>query len=525
MRDGERLIAEILSGQADAGAAQELAGHLERDEDLRGQWASHATLEGWLGMALEDPETRERQLSATMERLREVDREGFVTAVRDRVVALRWKRRVMALAAVVLLAFVVALSWTRGPGPASVVATIEREESASWGGGRPASGGLEAGARLVLSGGLVELRIADKGRMVLEGPADLEFVSAGQALLHRGRVVMRVTEAGHGYRLETPGGSVVDLGTEFGVSVGASGAVETHVLEGQVEATPSGGGKVILNKDDGLRFSGRTSERISSETGSFYTVLPPRHSSRPSWVHWSFDQSSGNGMPAEVEGFEAGPCFLELLAERPGRLPVRQPAVFGGGLEFDGAGAYAESEFRGIGGKAPRTVCFWLRVPVDFNPAEGYGILSWGRFESNNPGGTWQVSVNPEAQDGPLGRLRVGAHRGQVVGSTDLRDGRWHHIAVVMYPGSNPDVGKHVLLYVDGVLDEVSRRALREIDTEIGNADHGVWLGRNVSHGIRSDQPRDGGFFRGGLDEVYIFGAALSSDEVRVLMRTNQVPR
>jgi hypothetical protein len=112
-----------------------------------------------------------------------------------------------------------------------------------------------------------------------------------------------------------------------------------------------------------------------------------------------------------------------------------------------------------------------------------------------------------------------------VIGSTDLRDGKWHHVAVVMYPGSNPDVGKHVLLYVDGALDEVSQRALREIDTEIGNADHGVWLGRNVSHDGRKDRREDGGFFRGSLDEVFIFGAALSSEEVRQLMKTNQVPR
>jgi hypothetical protein len=267
-----------------------------------------------------------------------------------------------------------------------------------------------------------------------------------------------------------------------------------------------------------------SSERIVSETGSFYTVLPPQHPKRPAWVHWSFDESASAEMTSEVSGFEGDFFGMKLLGIPPGLKPASEAAVFGKGLAFDGVGSFAESGFRGIGGKAPRTVCFWLKVPVDFSPDEGYGILSWGQFAQDNPGGTWQISVNPAPEDGPIGRLRVGTHRGQVIGSSDLRDGQWHHIAVVMYPGSHPDVGKHVLLYVDGSLDEVSQRALREIDTEVESAEHGVWLGRDVSFTSASAHREGKGFFRGGLDEVFIVGAALSSDEVRALMKNNQVP-
>lgn len=524
MSGNVHLIAEVLAGSVSGEDQESLIELLKQDGDLRRKWASHAEMEGWLGIAMEAPAFREEQIRSTMDRLQQADHEAFVAGVRDRVEQVRWKRRVLAMAAVATMAFLTVFSWNRLK-PVPVIATLERQESAVWKDGSAAPGILAARSRLQLSGGLVELQIADKGRMILEGPADLEFVSAGHSILWQGRVVMRVTESGHGYRLQTPGGSVVDLGTEFGVSVGASGAVETHVLEGQVEATSAGGGKVILNKDDGLRFANGGAERITSGTGSFYTVLPPRHQASPSWVHWSFEGGSDMNVPGRSEGFEGASFSLKLAGLPPGSKPAPEPGVFGGGLSFDGMGSYAESEFKGIGGKAPRTVCFWVKVPADFSPSEGYGILSWGRFEPLNPGGTWQVSINPEAADGPIGRLRVGAHRGQVIGSTDLRDGKWHHIAVVMYPGSHPDVGKHVLLYVDGALDEVSQRALREIDTEIGNAEHGVWLGRNVSHDGRNDRPQSGGFFRGSLDEVFIFGAALSSEEIRQLMETNQVPR
>lgn len=517
------LIAALLSDSLSADERIELISLLKSDENLREKLAAHASTEGWLSVALEDDLQREIRIHATLARLRDCDRETFVAGVRDRVVVLQWKRRILALAAVVTLAFLTVFSWTR-ISSGSVVATIERQESAVWRSGSFQAEELKAGAQLQLTSGLVELRIADKGRMVLEGPADLEFVSENQSILRQGRVVMRVTEAGHGYRLETPGGSVVDLGTEFGVSVGASGAVETHVLEGQVEATPSGGSKVILNKDDGLRFVNGTSERIAPETGSFYTVLPPQHQKHPSWVHWSFEDAGADEMAGSVSGFEGDFFGMKRLRISPGEKPWSEEAVFGRGLFFDGTGSYAESGFRGIGGKAPRTVCFWVKVPADFSPDEGYGILSWGQFAQDNPGGTWQISVNPAPEDGPIGRLRVGTHRGQVIGSSDLRDAKWHHIAVVMYPGSHPDVGKHVLLYVDGSLDEVSQRALREIDTEVESAEHGVWLGRNVRFTDESARREGKGFFRGGLDEVFIFGAALSSDEVRALMKGNQVP-
>ena len=523
MNRPDQLMAGLLSGDLPDAERDELIAMLKSDRSLREKWAAHATLEGWLGIALEDDLRRETQIRATLDRVRESDRESFVSGVRDRVVVLQWKRRILALAAVIALAFLTVFTWVR-VSPGKALATIERQESVTWKNGSSATEALTAGKRLQLASGLVELKIADKGRMVLEGPADLEFVSANQSVLHEGRVVMRVSESGHGYRLETPGGSVVDLGTEFGVSVGASGSVETHVIEGQVEATPTGGGKVILNKDDGLRFLNGSSERITSEMGSFYTVLPPQHQKRPSWVHWSFDESSADEMAGSVAGFEGGSFGMKLLEKPPGTRPASEGGVFGKGLSFDGLGSYAESDFRGIGGKAPRTVCFWVKVPADFSPAEGYGILSWGQFAQNNPGGTWQISVNPAEEDGPIGRLRVGTHRGQVIGSSDLRDGKWHHIAVVMYPGSHPDVGKHVLLYVDGTLDEVSQRALREIDTEVESAEHGVWLGRNVSFSEASARREGNGFFRGGLDEVFIFGAALSSEEVRALMKSNQVP-
>lgn len=216
---------------------------------------------------------------------------------------------------------------------------------------------------------------------------------------------------------------------------------------------------------------------------------------------------------------------MVLHSMEEGDPPRATPGVFGSALSFDGKGGYAESNFPGIGGTEPRTVSFWVKVPEDFKVREGFGIVSWGQFAGANYGEVWQISINPLEDDGPIGRLRVGAHGGQIIGDTDLRDGRWHHVAVVLYQAGRPDIGKHVLIYLDGELEPISRRALRELNTRTEDASHGVWLGRNIVYNSSVPGHRHGGFFRGEVDEVFIFSGALTREEVRALKDRNEMPR
>ena len=339
------------------------------------------------------------------------------------------------------------------------------------------------------------------------------------------RVLVRANEAGHGYRVETPKGTVIDLGTEFGVAVGDDDHVETHVLAGEIEAIPNGGNKVLLKKDDALLFSGGDGTRFKTDGGSFYTELPPPQHGRPKSVHWPMEATSGGVDRAAVSGFGPGSYDMVLEAMDEGRAPARVKGLFGSALAFDGKGGFAESAFRGIGGQEPRTVSFWVKVPQDFSIREGFGIVSWGSIEAEDFGQAWQISINPLAKDGPVGCLRVGAHGGQIVGNTDLRDGRWHHVAAVLYQASRPDIGKHVLIYLDGQLEPISRRALHELNTRVENAAHGVWSGRNISYKSSWPDHQHGGFFRGEVDEVFIFAGALGQAEIRHLMEKNELPR
>jgi len=119
----------------------------------------------------------------------------------------------------------------------------------------------------------------------------------------------------------------------------------------------------------------------------------------------------------------------------------------------------------------------------------------------------WRVGLNPEAEreGGVKGALRTEFGRGRVIGSTDLRDGRWHHIAAVFQGGNTADNTRRVLLYVDGRLEAVSSSAHQRIST-------------------RSATPLQFGG-RGGrfdLDDFRVVEGALSPEDVAALARLKE---
>jgi hypothetical protein len=84
--------------------------------------------------------------------------------------------------------------------------------------------------------GLVSFSLDKIGTVVLEGPADFEFLSPMRARLNKGNLKMRVTEdSGHGFVVQTPDGEVTDLGTEFSLNVSDGKRTSLIVHEGEVD--------------------------------------------------------------------------------------------------------------------------------------------------------------------------------------------------------------------------------------------------------------------------------------------------
>ena len=117
-------------------------------------------------------------------------------------------------------------------------------------------------------------------------------------------------------------------------------------------------------------------------------------------------------------------------------------------------------------------------------------------------------------QSGNLGALRLNASVGNVVGETDLRDGRWHHIAVVLGGDTRADNEMGVTLYVDGVEERQSGTRSGEPDTVLGHNEDS-WL--SIGRFFDVDVPARG-TLRGDIDELYIFSGALTAESIRNLM-------
>src|SRR5207248_8478634 len=71
--------------------------------------------------------------------------------------------------------------------------------------------------------------------VVLEGPAELMLISRTEAYCAHGKLRASVPPQAKGFSIGAPQLSLVDRGTEFGLSVGADDKTEVHVFQGKVE--------------------------------------------------------------------------------------------------------------------------------------------------------------------------------------------------------------------------------------------------------------------------------------------------
>ncbi len=142
-----------------------------------------------------------------------------------------------ALATVALLLFVVLQPGSdhQAVQPENAIATIAYESHARLS-DRDCSQGDFIGAGLLnLEVGIVRLDFANGAMVTLQGPARFEIVSEERTRLESGILTACIPQSAVGFEVVTPAVDVGDLGTAFGVSVGADGETDVCVFEGEVE--------------------------------------------------------------------------------------------------------------------------------------------------------------------------------------------------------------------------------------------------------------------------------------------------
>lgn len=206
--------------------------------------------------------------------------------------------------------------------------------------------------------------------------------------------------------------------------------------------------------------------------------------------------------PGTIEGlwlFDEGNGGVARDSSRNGRDGAITGAKwvdgkFGKALEFDGVDDMVViTGYFGVGGKDPRSTVFWWKG----SDAIQHSWVKWG-IESTGQ----KYYIRGDTTVAGKVTLRVEVQNGQSYGSINVCDGVWHHLAVVLPKGS--DSVKDHLLYVDGVPEVNPAGTDLNMDTDSKATE--VHIGARVT---------DHAFAKGIIDEVAIFKAALSVDDVK----------
>lgn len=121
------------------------------------------------------------------------------------------------------------------------IAVISKTSNVNWGERTTLSvSRLESGSPvgkgvLEIEDGVVQIDFYSGATVILEGPACIRLESPELGRLDYGNLWAHVPPPARGFRVETASFDVIDLGTEFGMTVGLDGRGEIHVIDGEVE--------------------------------------------------------------------------------------------------------------------------------------------------------------------------------------------------------------------------------------------------------------------------------------------------
>ncbi len=381
--------------------------------------------------------------------------------------------------------------------------------------------------KLELAAGLAEITFDSGARVVLEGPAALDVNSAWDGMLRRGTLKASVPPEAIGFRISNSAVEVVDLGTEFTMIADGRGAAEVLVLKGEVEAAPRASAdqdSILLRENESRRFASSGVSDVSDRDKKFALFNQPlaldRFTPAINYVHWSFDEADGAVAHAEARG-RAAPAFDATIEPAAAAHTEGRHAR---ALRFDGR-TFARAAFPGLSGATPHTIAFWVKVPEDAQLSDAFSMITWGLQSKTLGSRHVGINWNKDPAQGPLGALRTDFRGGHAVGTTSLRDGRWHHVAVVFVPGDET-APVQVRQYVDGRLetsavttDAMHGAASTTDRAAMADLTDVLWLGCRLS--VRG---LTGGRFRGELDELFITDRGLEPTEIVSLMNDNRLP-
>ncbi|MBN8421774.1 MAG: FecR domain-containing protein [Verrucomicrobia bacterium] len=411
-------------------------------------------------------------------------------------------------------------------------AALVSQVDAVWAGqaGAMADGALLPAGIVKLESGLAQVELFSGVRLVVEGTAEFEVLSPMEMRLTQGRVRAHVPETAHGFRIHTPEGDVVDLGTEFAVNASAQSS-ELHVLQGEVEWHPHAAKMQNMVGGEALRWqAGGDHAAMTADQSRFVGLaeIKERHETaqknrRSEWLRFSEQMRRDPRLLAcyRMDVSDSGERMVRNLASTPAAKPGAGAIVAArraedrwgmtdGALDFSPAGSRVRVSVPGEHGSL--TMLCWVKIN-SLDRLYNSLFLTDGH-EVGAP--HWQIT-----QDGRLffsvkkmeqsekGRRDKHNAFSPPFWNTSL-SGQWLMLAVVydVKAGTVTHFLNGEILSSETVPDDF----LVE-DVRIGNASIGNWsepaYRKDAEFAVRN--------FNGSMDEFLLFDAALPATEISAI--------
>jgi ferric-dicitrate binding protein FerR (iron transport regulator) len=529
-QDLHRLFTAKADGTITPEEHERLSASLKDSAELRREWFAfqdaEAALLGWSQReAVRREEGVDVALAASDSTALQSSRSG-------------WLRYVGALAAGIVIGLAAWALWPAAPSPGgsgntsvaardeattSSVAVLSRGVNMEWDStvAAPAVNAPLPPGLLRLKSGVAEIDFFQGARLCVEGPAEIRLVSAGAAFCQYGKFSAHVPPQARGFRLSTPKGDIVDLGTDFGLDLNDK-SPEVHVFKGEVELHQP---KVEMRKlttgiASGLENPGANRTLVANAAAfTFSHDLDARVSAsrREAFDRWQERSAQRNADPD---------LRLHLdFQDADGTRSLRNAASHGDDIAAGTIVGCNWTEGRWPGKRALQFHSVSDRVRLNL-PGEyrQFTLAAWVQLHSLNARQSQSsicMSQGLEVGDVHWQVIHTGALCLGIVAEahphitddyispvvfTPERFGQWVHLAAVFDMAAN-----EVRFYVNGEL--LSRHTLkRPIVPKPAVAELGNWLPASDyagSHAVRN--------FVGCMDDFSFYARALHDDEVRQL--------
>lgn len=403
------------------------------------------------------------------------------------------------------------------------------EDSAQWSGEADYSkGDLIPPGIIELVEGIAQIELFSGVTLIIEGAARFEFVSSMEMKMNRGKLRAHVPEPAHGFKVISPGGEIVDLGTEFAIDINNQSS-EIHVLEGSIEWHPDNQSSHSLMKEgEGIRQSkdGETI-KIASIDNQFISIselnqrlLNQQQNRRNQWLTFSQELTEDESLVAYFPILESDRWNRNLRNHVSHNSFSTDGAIvaakriqdrFGNklsGLDFSQTGSRVRLNVN----KELSSLTFMVWAKIDSLDRWYNSLFLTDGHELNEP--HWQIM-----DDGRLFfsvKRRTYDKKNKILDKhivyskpfwTPALSGQWIHIATT-YNTSNYQVSH----YVNGevIHQETLPENMRVDRVKIGAATLGNWSEptKNDPHfAIRN--------LNGSMDEFSIFSKALTPEKIR----------